>query len=257
MSIYIHKNGQQFGPFEEQQVIDELRSGQFAPDDMGIRQGETEWKKLSAMFPSTAPTQAPFAAIPPPPVSVQTAAPAEPVQYEAVYRGTTIQKLFFGLCLLVAVTAFGVAGFYFYSMLGSSGDLQADLSRMSYRILWRNAAGGILVGAFFAFLAFALTFKRKLIRSNGPRIALRVFFILALLVGLGNVAFAAASYFMYSAPYSSPTRSGESNELLRALEEGSAAVAPYETAVIFLPIGGGLFLFGLSGILMTKKLRTE
>ena len=51
MSIYIHRNGQQFGPFEEDQVIDQLHGGQFSPDDMGIRQGETEWKKLSVMFP--------------------------------------------------------------------------------------------------------------------------------------------------------------------------------------------------------------
>lgn len=256
MSIYIHRNGQQFGPFEDQQVIDQLGSGQFSPDDMGIRQGETEWKKLSAMFPNATPTQVPFAAIPPPPVAEPVAA-ATPVQYEAVYRGTTMQKVFFGFCLLVAVIAFAGAAYDFYSMMGSTGDLQADLSRMSFRVLARNAAGGILVGAFFALLAFLLTFKRKLIRSNGPRIALRVVFILILLAGIGSLAGGVFSYFTYSAPYSSSKKSSESNELLRALEEGSAATAPYEMAVILLPIGAGLFLLGLSGILMTKKLRTE
>ena len=120
-----------------------------------------------------------------------------------------------------------------------------------------DLAGGFLVGAFFALLAFVLTFKRKLIRSNGPRIALRVIFILILLAGLGNLAYGTVSYLTYSAPYSSSTKASESNELLKALEQGTAAVAPYEMAVIFLPIGAGLFLFGLSGILMTKRLRTE
>ncbi len=255
MSIYIHRNGQQFGPFEDQQVIEQLRSGQFSPDDMGIHQGETEWKKLSVMFPNATPTQAPFAAIPPPPVPEPEA--AVPVEHESVYRGTAIQKIFFGLCLLVAVVGFGAAAYYFYTLMGSTGDLQADLSRLGYRILARNAAGGLLVGAFFAFLAFVLTFKRKLIRSNGPRIALRVIFILILLVGIGSLAYGAISYLTYSAPYSSSKKPSESNELLEALEKGSEAIAPYEMAVIFVPIGAGLFLFGLSGVLMTKKLRTE
>ena len=141
--------------------------------------------------------------------------------------------------------------------MGSTGNLQADLTRVSYKVLFRNLSAGILVGAFFALLAFALTFKRKLIRSNGPRIALRVFFIFFLLIGLGNFAYGAISYLTYSAPYSSSTKTSESNELLKALEQGTAAVAPYEMAAIFLPIGAGLFLFGLSGILMTKKLRTD
>jgi hypothetical protein len=252
MSIYIHKNGEQFGPYEDHIVIDQLRNGQLSPDDMGIRQGEKDWQKLAAMFPN-ATAAASFAAIPPPPV----AETAPPVQYEAIYRGTAMQKIFFGLCLFIAVIVFGAAAYYFYSLTGSSGNLQADLGRLSYRILARNLAGGILVGGFFTLLAFALTFKRKIIRSNGPRVAFRVIFIFILLAGLGNLAYGTLSYLTYSVPYSSSTKASESNELLKSLEQGTAAVAPYEMAVIFLPIGAGLFLFGLSGILMTKKLRTE
>ena len=256
MSIYIHRNGEQFGPFEDQSVIDQLRNGQFSPDDLGIRQGEKDWQKLGVMFPDTAPVAPSLDAIPPPPVPVAETVSDAPVQYEAIYRGTTLQKIFFGLCVFVAVIAFGAAAFYFYSFMGPTGDLQADLTRASYKVLFRNLSAGVLVGGFFALLAFTLTFKRKLIRSNGPRIALRVIFILILLVGLGNFAYGAANYLLYSPPYSSTTKS-ESNELLKALEQGTAAVAPYEMAAIFLPIGAGLFLFGLSGIMMTKKLRTE
>jgi len=96
-----------------------------------------------------------------------------------------------------------------------------------------------------------LSFKRKLIRSNGARIALRAFFVLVLLAGLGCAAFGAISYLNYSPPMK--TKASESNELLRALEAGSEATGPYETAAIALPIGAGLFLFGLSGILMAKR----
>jgi len=256
MAIYIHRNGEQFGPYEEQIVIDQLRKGQLSPDDLGIRQGDKDWQKLGVMFPDAAPATPSRDAIPPPPVIAEPA-PAAPVQYEAVYRGTTLQKVFFGFCFLVAIVAFGCAAFYFYTLMGPTGDLQADLTRVSYRILARNLSAGVLVGGFFALLAFALTFKRKLIRSNGPRLVLRVIFILIFLVGLGNLAYGAISYLTYSAPYGSSTKATEPNELLKALEQGTAAVAPYEMAAVFLPIGAGLFLFGLSGILMTKKLRTE
>lgn len=51
MSIYIHRNGQQSGPFEENAVIDQLRSGQLSPNDMAVAAGGTEWQKLGTMFP--------------------------------------------------------------------------------------------------------------------------------------------------------------------------------------------------------------
>lgn len=257
MAIYIHRNGEQFGPYEEKVVIDQLGNGQLSPDDMGIRQGEKDWQKLRLMFPNATPATPSPEAIPPPPVVAKETPSAAPVQYEAIYRGTTLQKIFFGLCLLVAVIAFGGAAFYLYTLMGSTGDLQADLTRVSYRILARNLSAGLLVGGFFVLLAFVLTFKRKLIRSNGLRIVIRVIFVLILLVGLGNLGYGAVSYLTYSAPYTLPTKTAEPNELLKALEQGTAAAAPFEMAAIFLPIGAGLFLFGLSGILMTKKLRTE
>ncbi len=255
MSIYISKNGQQSGPFDNDMVRGHLQRGELSAEDMGIRQGDSQWQKLGVLFPDAVPGIDPFN-MPQPQADAlpQQTAPA-PVQYEAIYRGTTLQKAFFGLCLLVAVVALAGTAFYFYTLMGPSGDLQADLTKMSYRILARNAAGGILAGAFFTLLAFLFTFKRKLIRSNGPRIALRVIFILIMLVGLGNLAAGAVSYLDGRAAYK-PVKS-ESNELLRAVEQGSEAIAPYETAVILVPIGAGLFLLGLSGVLMTKKLRTE
>jgi hypothetical protein len=50
MSIYISKNNQQFGPFEESKVLELLNSGQLSPDDFGIRQGSNQWQKLGEMF---------------------------------------------------------------------------------------------------------------------------------------------------------------------------------------------------------------
>ena len=52
MPIYINKNGQQSGPYEDHIVIDQLRSGVLSRDDMGIRHGDRSWQKLGDMFPN-------------------------------------------------------------------------------------------------------------------------------------------------------------------------------------------------------------
>jgi hypothetical protein len=251
MPIYINKNGQQSGPFEEHVVLDQLRTGHLSPDDLAIRQGEAAWSRLSDLFPGVAGAAASaagaraFAGAATPP---GMAAVASSVQPEPQYRKTILQKVFFGLCLLGVVGILGACAYYLVTF-APSGNLEADLSRMGFRDLARNLAIGSFVGAFFTFLALVLSFKRKLIRSNGARLAMRVFFILVLLVGIGNVLAGAFTYLNYSAPTPSKT----SNELLRALEAGSAATGPYEIAMFTVPIGAGLFLFGLSGFLMTKR----
>jgi hypothetical protein len=61
MQIYITKNNQQFGPFEEAKVLEMLNSGQLSPDDLAIRHGDKDWQKLGNYFPnaeSSAPLKA-------------------------------------------------------------------------------------------------------------------------------------------------------------------------------------------------------
>lgn len=65
MSIYINKNNQQSGPFEETKVLEMLRSEQLSPNDLAIRHGEKEWQKLDAMFPNIEAAALPIAISPP------------------------------------------------------------------------------------------------------------------------------------------------------------------------------------------------
>ncbi len=51
MQIYINKNGQQHGPFEENAVFQMLQNGQLSPNDLGIRQDQNQWSPLSVLFP--------------------------------------------------------------------------------------------------------------------------------------------------------------------------------------------------------------
>ncbi|HEY8561576.1 MAG TPA: DUF4339 domain-containing protein [Pyrinomonadaceae bacterium] len=51
MSIYISKNNQQTGPYEEARVLQMLASGQLSPDDFAIRRGGAQWQRLGELFP--------------------------------------------------------------------------------------------------------------------------------------------------------------------------------------------------------------
>ena len=80
MSIYISKNNQQIGPFEESKVLEMLGSGQVSPDDFAIRQGGSQWQKLGELFPSAAGqagTHPPFPRHVSPPEAVNQPAAAE------------------------------------------------------------------------------------------------------------------------------------------------------------------------------------
>ena len=56
MPIYVKRNNQQSGPFDDEIVIDRLRTGQLSPTDLGIRQGGSAWQSLGDMFPGVAPS---------------------------------------------------------------------------------------------------------------------------------------------------------------------------------------------------------
>ncbi len=50
MKIYIHKNNQQSEAFEESEISERLRRGELSPDDLAVREGESEWKPLRQLL---------------------------------------------------------------------------------------------------------------------------------------------------------------------------------------------------------------
>jgi hypothetical protein len=260
--IYIFKNDRQSGPYEDHIVLEQLRSGVLSPNDLAVRHGETRWQPLGDIFPE-ASTPTPPSAPPPLPTEGPATAPGSKpagsvaasavTAAEPMYRKTLIQKILFGLIFLGFLTALIASAFDFISMRTSSGDLATDLRNVSIRDVALYATIGLFVGTFFTLLAFILTFKRKIIISNALRLALRIFFILVLLVGLIDFGYGVISYFTYTNPLVSSTKPSSANELTKALEEGEALAGPFKGPVLHIPIAAGLILFGLSGILMTKR----
>jgi len=50
MQVYIHKNDQQLGPFDQFQINEFLNSGEFTADDLAWEQGQSEWMRLGDLI---------------------------------------------------------------------------------------------------------------------------------------------------------------------------------------------------------------
>lgn len=53
MDIYVQKNDQQLGPFDEACVRSGLESGEFAPSDLAWSRGQNQWKPLQELLTET------------------------------------------------------------------------------------------------------------------------------------------------------------------------------------------------------------
>lgn len=51
MEIYVNRNGQQFGPYSEEQVRENLAIGMLSPDDLAWHKGLAEWQAVGQVVP--------------------------------------------------------------------------------------------------------------------------------------------------------------------------------------------------------------
>jgi len=122
MQIYIYQNNQQSGPFDENDVLERLRSGRLSPDDLGVREGDQNWSRLGDIFAgrmrfNEAPPPAGF--VPP----VQAAGQAYAAPAAAPKAGGGCRKalgwtiLVIGLLTFLGGTAVAIATPYGYSTM--------------------------------------------------------------------------------------------------------------------------------------------
>jgi hypothetical protein len=55
MNIYIHKNDQQLGPFDDAQIFEGLKSGELSLDDLAWKEGQAEWVPLRFLWQNPQP----------------------------------------------------------------------------------------------------------------------------------------------------------------------------------------------------------
>jgi hypothetical protein len=245
MKYFVFRNSQQLGPFDESAVVSSLRSGQFSGEDLGIRQGESQWQPLSVLFPKVE-SEVSSAVIPPPPVIAK--------EIQPLYRKTLFHKVFFGLAFLGALAATIGAAAYWKLVLGPTGDLTADLGNVAFRSLAIYSAIAFFGMTVLTFFALLLCFKRKIIQTGGLRIVLRLFFVFLVFIGVVNLGYGVFSYFNWSPSVSSSvSKNSAGNELIDALESGEKIAGPLQGPAISFPVGMGFILLGFSGFSMTKS----
>ncbi len=76
MELFVARNGQQTGPYEEARVREMLARGEVSPSDLAWHSGLSGWQPLSTLFPGAQPqpVRAP-APLPPPPTQQAYSAP--------------------------------------------------------------------------------------------------------------------------------------------------------------------------------------
>jgi hypothetical protein len=63
-NIYIHKDGNQLGPFTEQQLKDEITQGHLSASDLAWKEGTPDWVPISSLLGGTPPPVSPSAVTP-------------------------------------------------------------------------------------------------------------------------------------------------------------------------------------------------
>jgi len=86
MEVWIGRNGERHGPYQEEQVREWLRSGQVSPDDLGWRDGLADWQPLSVLFPLDKPTPPPSSDIYAPPPLRQPQASVATLSYAGFWK---------------------------------------------------------------------------------------------------------------------------------------------------------------------------
>jgi len=108
MQVWIGRNGERFGPYEESEVRQWLRDGTCRPEELGWYEGMTDWRPLGELFPDErpAPGAVPPAPPPPPPfMGVTDAAEPEYAGFWLRFGAWVIDYLI----LMVPFTAISIA----------------------------------------------------------------------------------------------------------------------------------------------------
>ena len=140
MSYHISQNGEKSGPFDREEVLRRLVSGELKGSDLGWQEGMAEWEPLSKLIPP------PAAASTPPPVFVSSA----PVAAAGAPTGTS------GLAIGSLVC--GILGFF---TLGLAGIIAVVLGHMSLSRIKCSAGalggkGMAIAGLIMGYFGFCL-----------------------------------------------------------------------------------------------------
>jgi len=134
--IHISRQGQQLGPFPEEQIQDMLNSGMLSPNDLFWKEGNSAWEPISNAFHRTCP----------PPMGHMTGVTPSPISLSAVHPGFWLRFAAHLIDTVLVYIVVFVAAFVFGFAIAASGETDEDV------------LGGIgfIVGIVGSWLYYAL-----------------------------------------------------------------------------------------------------
>lgn len=168
MEVWIGRDGERHGPYQESDVRQWLRSGQVSPDDLGWYDGMRDWQPLSSLYPHDRPESAntASAATPPPapPAAAWSTPQPRPAAQRASYAGFWKRLAAYILDALVLwipnvligslMGANEVTAAYVQASAAAGNDPQAALAAMQAYL--HGIAPALMVETAVAWLYFAL-----------------------------------------------------------------------------------------------------
>jgi uncharacterized RDD family membrane protein YckC len=136
MRYYIGKNGQQLGPFDGQQIRDQLNTGALSHDDLCWREGMAAWVPLRGEFPPGAPGEEPPAvpvfpgAAPANPFLSAVTREAPSAEPQLADRGKRLAAVILDTLLALLVAAPGLA--LLFAGAASSGGLDEAVENETF-----------------------------------------------------------------------------------------------------------------------------
>jgi uncharacterized RDD family membrane protein YckC len=158
MEVWIGRQGERHGPYQEEQVQEWLRSGQLSRDDLGWYDGLADWQPLSVLFPQDKPAAAPASDVyAPPPLQPQaTTASFDYASFWQRFGAWLVDLFVLAVPSMIAMYFLGGIDAYKHLMeqMQSSGGSDMSAAILEYAAATQSSTIAALIITFLYYMLF-------------------------------------------------------------------------------------------------------
>jgi len=171
MEVWIGRQGERHGPYQEEQIKEWLRSGQLSRADLGWYDGLADWQPLSVLFPLEKPTPpAPDVYAPPPPPPLSASAAFHYAGFWQRFGAWFIDLIVLMIPSMIVMYLFG--GMDAYQHLMQQMQAGSDMSA-AFREYYDATKGSQIASLAITFVYYVL-FEASKFQATPGKLALRL-----------------------------------------------------------------------------------
>lgn len=187
MEVWIGRQGERHGPYQEEQIKEWLRSGQLGREDLGWYDGLADWQPLSVLFPLEKPTPPPAPDVYAPPPLQQPQVSVAELDYAGFWQRVgawIIDILVLMIPSMIAMYFLGGMEAYKHfleQMQGGSSDMSAALRDYVAATESSTVASMVITFLYYVFFETSkwqatpgkLALRLRVTDINGRRLTLQ------------------------------------------------------------------------------------